>query len=439
MEVKLPKDSDPEEGTSVVDDVAEAGKANQFAGGMFRPFNVRNFNLLFGGQIISTIGDALYTVALPWFILNNGGDARELGIVLTAYGIPRGASVLLGGWLSDRLRPRRLMLIADTARALLVGILALLMFKGEPILWELCLIAVPLGAFSGAFSPASASILPDLLADDELQAGNALTYSSMAGANLIGSGIAGVVVAVLSAGTAMTIDTLSFAISAVSLAMMRFTRLATSGKQEKGSSEPSSIPPEETLISFGRFIRTSRLTQVVLVVAFAANFCFGGLLEVALPSLTHGPMHTGASGFGFILAAFAAGALAGGIFAGTLGKIKHKGLVAFLLTVIVAIAVALVPYGGLLGAIICMLIAGLCNSMSNVLLITLFQVRVPRHLLGRVTSLLVFGTVGAYPISVALGGVLTTQFGPVILFPFSGLLLALTMFFGIAQREVREL
>ena len=77
------------------------------AGSVLRPFKVRNFNLLFGGQTVSVIGDALYAVALPWLILSNGGNAQDLGIVLTAYGIPRAGSMLLGGWLSDRLRPRR--------------------------------------------------------------------------------------------------------------------------------------------------------------------------------------------------------------------------------------------------------------------------------------------------------------------------------------------
>src|SRR5437870_5296295 len=42
-------------------------------------------NLLFGGQTVSVIGDALYAVALPWLILSNGGNAQDLGIVLTAY------------------------------------------------------------------------------------------------------------------------------------------------------------------------------------------------------------------------------------------------------------------------------------------------------------------------------------------------------------------
>ncbi len=96
------------------------------AGSILAPLRVRDYRLLFSGQLISTIGDAFYAVALPWLVLTNGGNAQELGIILSAYGIPRIGSVLLGGVLSDRLRPRRVMLLADGVRAVLVGILAML-------------------------------------------------------------------------------------------------------------------------------------------------------------------------------------------------------------------------------------------------------------------------------------------------------------------------
>src|SRR6516162_4785748 len=146
------------------------GAARPAAGGILRPFKVRNFNLLISGQTVSIIGDALYMVALPWLILTTGGSAQELGIILATYGIPRAGSMLVGGWLSDRLRPRRLMLIADTLRMLLVGILAALALWGHPALWQLCAVAVPLGALGGAFMPASMSILPETLSNEDLQA-----------------------------------------------------------------------------------------------------------------------------------------------------------------------------------------------------------------------------------------------------------------------------
>jgi MFS family permease len=129
--------------------------------------------------------------------------------------------MLAGGWLSDRLRPRRLMLIADTLRLLLMGGLAALAFGGHPLLWQLCAIAVPLGALGGAFIPASMSMVPDILGKDDLQAGNGLMMASMQGANLIGSSIAGVIVAGFTSAVALALDAGTFLVSAISLALMR--------------------------------------------------------------------------------------------------------------------------------------------------------------------------------------------------------------------------
>jgi hypothetical protein len=98
-----------------------------------------------------------------------------------------------------------------------------------------------------------------------------------------------------------------------------------------------------------------------------------------------------------------------------------------------------VPTWGVIGAIVCMLIGGLASSNINVLLFTTIHLVIPRHLMGRVMGLLMFSSFGLYPLSVALAGVLSTRFGPAILFPFGGLLLGLVMVFGMTQRVLREL
>lgn len=414
-------------------------KKKTIAGG---PLKVRNFKLLFGGQTISVIGDALYMVALPWLVLTTGGSAEVLGMVLAAYGIPRAVSMLVGGWLSDRLRPRRLMLIADAVRLLLVGILAAIAMEGHPTLLQLCAIAVPLGAFGGAFLPASQSILPETLSPEDLQAGNGLMMASRQGANLIGSAMAGVIVAALTTAAALAIDAGTFLVSALSLALMRTTHRAApgTGKQEARRENPaSSVQEQAEQISLWRFLRTSRLIQGTLLIFMMIGLVSGGLIEVALPALVHGPMHENASDYGIILAAWGAGAFVGSIFAGMLGKRQHKGLIMLLAGLLMAALIALLPIWGVLGAVVCMLIAGVAGSIVNVVLFTAVQLAIPSHLMGRVMGLLLFGSFGVYPLSVALAGVLSNQPGPAIFFPFSGLLLALAMLFGMTQRAFREI
>lgn len=83
--------------------------------------------------------------------------------------------------------------------------------------------------------------------------------------------------------------------------------------------------------------------------------------------------------------------------------------------------------------------AGIANGMLNVLFFTVTQQFTPRHLLGRVISVLMLANVGVYPLSVALGGLVTTHFGPAVLFVATGGLMALASLFGWLQTEMRQL
>jgi MFS family permease len=416
------------------------------------PLKVRDFLLLFSGQMVSTVGDSFYAVALPWLVLSSGGSPQELGIILSGYGIPRVGSVLLGGVLSDKLRPRRVMILADTVRAALVGILAALAFGGHPAFWQLLVVAVPLGAFEGIFLPATFSMLPEVLEDADLQAGNALNASSTQLALLLGSAVAGVVVGSLRSGPALGLDALTFVVSAVTLLLIR-GRLRTrphiaqiepdgmkSGAEPLGAAAtPEEGQAVEQQMTFWQLARTSRVLQVAFVVSTFANLAFGGLLEVALPTFVHTTLAAGATGYGLILAGFGGGALIGGLVAGTLGNVRHRGALALAVSLVQALAIALLPYGGLAGAIACMTISGIANAITNVIFMTIIQQIIPRHLLGRVMGLLMFASFGSYPLSVAVVGVIVARIGPVVMFPISGAFLAVAIVFGLLQRELREL
>jgi hypothetical protein len=106
---------------------------------------------------------------------------------------------------------------------------------------------------------------------------------------------------------------------------------------------------------------------------------------------------------------------------------------------LMAAMIALLPTWGVVSAIGCMLIGGMAGSVVNVTLFTAIQRAIPAHLIGRVMGLLLFGSFGVYPFSVALAGVLSTHLGPASFFPISGLLLALAMLFGLTQRALRAI
>ena len=417
----------------------------QLLGNLLAPLRVRDFRLLFVGQMISTIGDMFYAVALPWLMLSSGHTPQELGIVLATYGVPRVGTLLLGGLLSDWLRPRRVMLLADIMRALLVGVLAVLVFTGRTSVLPLCAVAAPLGAFAGLFLPAYYAVLPEILGADALQAGNALNTSSLQLALLIGSGLAGLVVSRLQSGPAFVVDALTFVVSALTLILMRgehrSAEAVTAQKEQALAQEASGR--ESTFaqdITFWRLIRTWRLLQVAFLVIIFGNFLFNGLFEVALPTLARDQFMSGAGGYGLLLAMFGAGSLLGGLIAGSLGKIAHRGLLMLICIMTLGVLYSFVPFaGGLPGAALLIGCAGLTNGMLTVLAFTVMQQQAPPHLLGRLLGIFLFASLGLYPLSVALVGVVSSHVGPVILFPISGAMMLGAAAFGWLQRDIRKL
>lgn len=417
----------------------------QLLGNLLAPLRVRDFCLLFVGQMISTMGDMFYAVALPWLMLSSGHTPQELGIVLATYGVPRVGTLLLGGLLSDWLRPRRVMLLADIMRALLVGVLAVLVFTGRTGVLPLCAVAAPLGAFAGLFLPAYYAVLPEILGADALQAGNALNTSSLQLALLIGAGLAGLVVSRLQSGPAFVVDALTFVVSALTLILMRgehrSAEAVTAQKEQALAQEASGR--ESTFaqdITFWRLIRTWRLLQVAFLVIIFGNFLFNGLFEVALPTLARDQFMSGAGGYGLLLAMFGAGSLLGGLIAGSLGKIAHRGLLMLTCIMTLGVLYSFVPFaGGLPGAALLIGCAGLTNGMLTVLAFTVMQQQAPPHLLGRLLGIFLFASLGLYPLSVALVGVVSSHVGPVILFPISGAMMLGAAAFGWLQRDIREL
>lgn len=95
--------------------------------------------LLVGGQAASTIGDACCAVALPWYVLTGHGGAAALGTTPAAYGVARATAMPAGSLLCDQLGARRVLLLADVLRAVLIGGLAIQVTLRLPSLATLAL------------------------------------------------------------------------------------------------------------------------------------------------------------------------------------------------------------------------------------------------------------------------------------------------------------
>ena len=431
---------------------------------------VRDFRLLSFGQLASTVGDYCYAVALPWFILSTArNDTALLGIVLACYGIPRTVLIPLGGSLSDRLSARSVMLTADIIRCGLVAVFAILAIRGTHSLVLLGPIAALIGAGEGVFMPASQAIMPTIIPMERLAAGNSISAAMVQAGSLAGPVLGGLLVAsAAGAGGAFGLDSASFAISAVTLALIAAGRRpapAVPSPESPGAGIPAaessatgSLPAESPAAgsvqskaehaadgaehvpgetSVWSLLRRQRLLQVLIAVSVVANLVFAGTFEIALPALARADF--GAIGYGTLIACFGVGALTGTLVAGRAGSLARPAVAACCAFLLGGAFVAAVPYlGGLAGAAAVVVVFGAAIGFGNIIMITLLQKWAPAQMLGRVMSLLMLASMGTFPVSVAVAGVLVKTIGSAPFFPVAGASLAAAVLAALTQRVIRD-
>jgi predicted MFS family arabinose efflux permease len=395
------------------------------------PLRHRDFRLLAGGQLASNLGDALYAVALPWYVLSAHGGALLLGTVLAVYGVTRAIALALGGAASDRWRPWSMMMSADLVRLVAVGALAVVAAVGRPQLALLAPIAVVLGVGDGLFLPGSFSIVPALLPGEDLQAGNALSSGGTQLALLVGPAIGGAIVALFGSTPAFAIDAASFLISALTLARIRNARRVPVDALAAETDEEA--PRLRSLLS------THRVMWVIFGITVAANLGSGGMSEVALPALAHGPFGSGAAGYGALIAAFSAGALIGTVLVARASAPRRPAIVASVLFGAESLFMAATPYlGGAVPAAAMLFCFGALNGFANVVTITALQRWAPPAALGRVMSFILFGSFGSFPLSVLLGGLVVHSLGPAIFFPLGAATVFITVVGAMFSSQWRE-
>ena len=190
------------------------------------PFAVlkrRNFALMWTGQLVSTIGSALTSLAASIFVYREtGGSALSVGLMLIATAAPSLLLGLVAGVFVDRFDRKRIMIIADVLRAMLVFLIPFLVPYNIIWLYVIVMLTSAIGQF---FDPAYESVLPEVAEDKELAAANSLMAISSFGSTAIGFAASGLIAARYPIEYAFYLDALSFLISAGCILLLRVRKL----------------------------------------------------------------------------------------------------------------------------------------------------------------------------------------------------------------------
>jgi MFS family permease len=184
------------------------------------PFAVlrkRNFTLLWSGQLISTIGSSLTSLAASILIYRETGSALSVGLMLMATAIPSLFLGLIAGVFVDRFDRKRMMIAADLLRALIVFSIPFL--APQDILWLYVLVLLE-SCVTQFFDPAHASLLPEVATNEELAGANILITVGSFGATAIGFAAAGLFATQFRIEWAFYADAATFVFSALCLARL---------------------------------------------------------------------------------------------------------------------------------------------------------------------------------------------------------------------------
>jgi MFS family permease len=190
-----------------------------------RALQARPFALLWTGQTISVLGDAVFTIALTWEVLLLTGSATAMSLIVLAQWAPRIVLLLFGGVLADRVSRRLLMLWADTGRGCIVVLVAWLSWSHSLQFWHLVALAPLFGIVSSFFDPAYQAILPQMVETDALASANSLNIVSRNTGFLLGPMLSAGCITLFGPASAFAFDGLTFFISAAFLIAIRIPAL----------------------------------------------------------------------------------------------------------------------------------------------------------------------------------------------------------------------
>jgi MFS family permease len=346
---------------------------------------------------ISNLGDGVAAAAMPLLAAALTQDPVLVAGLVIAQQLPWLIFALPAGVFVDRLDRRALMWRVDAVRGLAVAVFALLVALNQGSLALLYGLAFVLGAAETLFDTAYRSLLPKLVAEDELERANARLYGVEIVTNRFAGPPLGGVLFAAAASAPFFLDAGSFLLAAAAVCVIA------------GSFRPSgpAAQPEGMRAAVGeglRWLRGHRLLRSLAVVVSVWHLVWGAgnaILVLYAQEL----LGLGSAGFGVLLAAGAVGSVLGTVLAARLaGLVGRRAALAGSVLLAAVAQLAFAVTSSPLIAAAALAVSGICAVVWNVITVALRQRLAPDHLLGRVNGAYRFAAMGSIAVGAALGG-----------------------------------
>ncbi|HET6848247.1 MAG TPA: MFS transporter [Gaiellales bacterium] len=371
---------------------------------MLAPLRLRDFRLLWIGLTASLIGDGIYLVAIAWQAYQISNSPTALAVTGVAWTLPAVILLPFTGVLSDRAGRRPLMITAYLLRAAATAVIGLVSLAGHAQIWHLIALSVVFGIGDALFAPSFAALVPEIVPERLLVQANSLDQAMRPLAmQFLGPALGGALVASVGSGTGFVIDSGCLLFGAAMLGLMHPPRT-------KRADADTSVMAD--LREGAAYVRHNVWLSSTLLAFSLTVLAFWGPVDVLVPYLIRNGIGGGAGGFGLVLAAGGAGAIASAVIVSISGLPARRLAMTLGAFVVAGYATALYGLAGELWQMaLISTVSGACFAAGLIAWSTTMQTRVPADLLGRVSALDWMVSSALVPVSYALVGPVSSVIG----------------------------
>lgn len=347
---------------------------------------------------ISNLGDGIFIVALPLLAVRLSDDPISVSLVAAATVLPWLVFALPIGAMVDRYDRKRIMVVTDSSRAVLVSVLALLVAFDVVEIWMLWVLALALGTAEVFFDSASQAMLPAVVPAPLLEKANGRKYSVDVTTNLFVGTPLGSLLFTAAVALPFGVDAASFVVAVILVAGL------------KGNFRASNAPRSETASLYAemrtgmRWLRKQPVLRSIAISLALNNLAFQ-MPQAVFVLFARDELGIGETGFGLLLALMGVGAIAGGLVGDRIvdrfGQTQciYGAICTLLLTLLV---LPLYPHAWFVALVVS--IEALAATVWNVVSISLRQQIIPNELFGRVNGVYRWIAWGTLPIGSVIGG-----------------------------------
>jgi MFS family permease len=377
----------------------------------------RNYRLYFVGQVISTVGTWMQSVAMPWLALTLTHDAFHVGLVIATQFAPMLVAGQFGGLLADRFPKRRILVCSQLAFIVPAAVMYYLTSQHLAQYWMVLLAALAVGSINVIDVPSRQAFVIEMVGRQDLLNAIALNSTIFNGAAVIGPSVAGLIIGLFGVPLCFLVNAISFIASVAALLLMTnlpaFARATHQGSMLARIGEGLDYARRDPVVG-------TLLLNVAVFSLFAMN------RFTLLPIFADQVLHTGATGFGFLTASQGVGALVGALSLAVLQRRLASGNVQFLIGVAWSVFLILFSLSRSYPlSLVLLMLAGFCQISFVATTNTRIQAATPDHLRGRVMALYAQALMGVGPVGSFQAGALAHFFGAPVAMAFGAVVSAL--------------